>query len=66
MNIPVKACDEHLLRSSNTCIGASTLMKLLSNYCRKYDIKTSITVGIVGTFDTKINLYKVDNRSISN
>jgi nuclear GTP-binding protein len=44
----LKACDEHLLKSSNKCIGASTLMSLLSNYCRKHDIKTSITVGIVG------------------
>ncbi|CAF2427044.1 unnamed protein product [Rotaria sp. Silwood2] len=44
----LKACDEHLLKSSNKCIGASTLMNLLSNYCRKNDIKTSITVGIVG------------------
>jgi nuclear GTP-binding protein len=46
----LKACDEHLLKSSNKCIGASTLMSLLSNYCRKHDIKTSITVGIVGKF----------------
>ncbi|CAF0812350.1 unnamed protein product [Rotaria sp. Silwood1] len=44
----IKACDENLLKSSNKCIGASTLMNLLSNYCRKNDIKTSITVGIVG------------------
>lgn len=44
----IKACDEHLLKSSNKCIGASTLMNLLSNYCRKNDIKTSITVGVVG------------------
>ncbi|CAF3609799.1 unnamed protein product [Rotaria sordida] len=44
----IKACDEHLLKSSNKCIGASTLMNLLSNYCRRNDIKTSITVGIVG------------------
>ncbi|CAF4006695.1 unnamed protein product [Rotaria sp. Silwood2] len=44
----IQACDEHLLKSSNKCIGASTLMNLLSNYCRKNDIKTSITVGIVG------------------
>jgi nuclear GTP-binding protein len=36
------------MKSSNKCIGASTLMGLLSNYCRKHDIKTSITVGIVG------------------
>jgi len=44
----LKACDEHLLKSSNKCIGASTLMNLLANYCRNNDIKTSITVGIVG------------------
>ena len=46
----LKACDEHLLKSSNKCIGAPTLMNLLSNYCRKNDIKTTITVGIVGKF----------------
>ncbi|CAF3108508.1 unnamed protein product [Rotaria socialis] len=44
----IKVCDEHLIKSSNKCIGASTLMNLLSNYCRKNNIKTSITVGIVG------------------
>ena len=44
----LKACDEHLLKSSSKCIGAQTLMGLLSNYCRKNDIKTTITVGIVG------------------
>ncbi|CAF1931165.1 unnamed protein product [Rotaria magnacalcarata] len=44
----IKACDEYLIKSSNKCIGASTLMNLLSNYCRKNNIKTSITVGIVG------------------
>jgi len=48
VRVSLKACDEHLLKSSNKCIGATTLMNLLSNYCRKNDIKTSITVGIVG------------------
>uniref|UniRef100_F1L407 Guanine nucleotide-binding protein-like 3 homolog n=1 Tax=Ascaris suum TaxID=6253 RepID=F1L407_ASCSU len=30
------------------CIGAELLMKLLANYCRNKDIKTSIRVGVVG------------------
>jgi len=34
--------------SSTGCVGANTLLKLLGNYCRNKDIKTSITVGIVG------------------
>jgi hypothetical protein len=29
-------------------MGAATLMKLLGNYCRNKDIKTAITVGVVG------------------
>ncbi|XP_068713404.1 guanine nucleotide-binding protein-like 3 homolog isoform X1 [Montipora foliosa] len=36
------------LLSSSACIGADTLLKLLGNYCRNKDIKTTITVGIVG------------------
>lgn len=36
------------LLESNKCLGADILMKLLSNYCRNKDIKTSITVGVVG------------------
>ncbi|CAF0819025.1 unnamed protein product [Didymodactylos carnosus] len=48
INLSVKACNADILKSSNKCIGAATLMNLLSNYCRKNDIKTSITVGIVG------------------
>ncbi|UJR25249.1 hypothetical protein I4U23_006601 [Adineta vaga] len=48
VKVSLKACDEHMLRSSNKCFGAMTLMNLLSNYCRKNDIKTSVTVGIVG------------------
>jgi len=36
------------LLSSSECLGADTLMKLLKNYCRNNQIKTSITVGVVG------------------
>lgn len=36
------------LLSSSACIGADCLMKLLGNYCRNQDIKTVITVGVVG------------------
>uniref|UniRef100_A0A0K0D0T3 Guanine nucleotide-binding protein-like 3 homolog n=1 Tax=Angiostrongylus cantonensis TaxID=6313 RepID=A0A0K0D0T3_ANGCA len=34
--------------SSSKCIGADIVMKLLGNYCRNKDIKTSIRVGVVG------------------
>lgn len=33
---------------TSKCVGASTLMALLANYCRNKDIKTSIRVGVVG------------------
>lgn len=33
---------------SSVCLGAEVLMKLLGNYCRNVDVKTSITVGVVG------------------
>ncbi|XP_044162110.1 guanine nucleotide-binding protein-like 3-like protein [Bufo gargarizans] len=45
--VPVTQASEDLL-SSGACIGADCLMKLLGNYCRNQDIKTSITVGVVG------------------
>ncbi|XP_053552218.1 guanine nucleotide-binding protein-like 3-like protein [Bombina bombina] len=45
--VPVTQASEDLL-SSGACIGADSLMKLLGNYCRNQDIKTSITVGVVG------------------
>lgn len=34
--------------SSSKCIGADLVMKLLGNYCRNKDIKTSIRVGLIG------------------
>lgn len=38
------------LMKSSVCLGAEALMKLLGNYCRNIDVKTSITVGVVGRF----------------
>ncbi|KAG8447830.1 hypothetical protein GDO86_015076, partial [Hymenochirus boettgeri] len=45
--VPVKQASEDLL-NSGACIGAESLMKLLGNYWRNQDIKTSISVGVVG------------------
>lgn len=36
------------LFQSNECLGADTLLQLLKNYCRNLNLKTSITVGIIG------------------
>ena len=33
---------------SSACLGADVLLKLLGNYCRNANIRTSITVGVVG------------------
>ncbi|KAJ8404045.1 hypothetical protein AAFF_G00343950 [Aldrovandia affinis] len=46
-NVPVTQATAELLASS-ACVGAELLMKLLGNYCRNLDIKTTITVGVVG------------------
>jgi len=45
--VPVSMASKDIL-SSSSCVGADTLLKLLGNYCRSKDIKTSITVGVVG------------------
>lgn len=45
--VPTSMASSDLLQSSS-CIGAGTLLKLLGNYCRSANIKTTITVGIVG------------------
>ncbi|KAJ8260162.1 hypothetical protein GJAV_G00177810 [Gymnothorax javanicus] len=45
--VPVMQASSELLGSS-ACVGAEVLMKLLGNYCRNLDIKTTITVGVVG------------------
>ncbi|XP_051933285.1 guanine nucleotide-binding protein-like 3-like protein isoform X2 [Hippocampus zosterae] len=46
-NVSVTQAPSELL-SSSVCLGADCLMKLLGNYCRNLDIKTAITVGVVG------------------
>ncbi|KAM6927904.1 guanine nucleotide-binding protein-like 3-like protein [Xenentodon cancila] len=46
-SVPVTQAPKELLVSS-ACLGADCLMKLLGNYCRNLDIKTAITVGVVG------------------
>uniref|UniRef100_A0A3B4BY00 CP-type G domain-containing protein n=2 Tax=Pygocentrus nattereri TaxID=42514 RepID=A0A3B4BY00_PYGNA len=46
-HVPVTQATPELLGSS-ACVGAECLMKLLGNYCRSQDIKTTITVGVVG------------------
>ncbi|KAL2091305.1 hypothetical protein ACEWY4_013568 [Coilia grayii] len=46
-NVPISKATADLLGSS-ACVGAECLMKLLGNYCRNQDIKTAITVGVVG------------------
>ncbi|XP_028410839.1 guanine nucleotide-binding protein-like 3 homolog [Dendronephthya gigantea] len=45
--VPTSLASDGLL-STSQCMGAGTLMKLLGNYCRNKNIKTAITVGVVG------------------
>ncbi|ORX77046.1 P-loop containing nucleoside triphosphate hydrolase protein [Anaeromyces robustus] len=47
LNISSEIASESILNSSE-CIGADNLIKLLKNYCRNANIKTSITVGVIG------------------
>ncbi|KAF7727718.1 Guanine nucleotide-binding protein-like 3-like protein [Apophysomyces ossiformis] len=46
-SVSTDAATDKMLNSSE-CLGADTLVKLLKNYCRNVNIKTSITVGIIG------------------
>jgi nuclear GTP-binding protein len=36
------------LANTSQCLGGNELIQLLKNYCRSKDIKTSITVGVIG------------------
>ncbi|KAF5908711.1 guanine nucleotide-binding protein-like 3-like protein, partial [Clarias magur] len=45
--VPVNQATQELL-GSRACVGSDCLLKLLGNYCRIQDIKTTITVGVVG------------------
>lgn len=46
--INIQQLYEDEVLSNKRCLGAQHLMKILGNYCRNKDIKTSIKVGIVG------------------
>lgn len=43
----VQLASEDLL-SGSECLGADALVHLLKNYCRNSNMKTSITVGVIG------------------
>ncbi|KAK3608305.1 hypothetical protein CHS0354_030755 [Potamilus streckersoni] len=45
--VKISVASQDLMQSSH-CLGADVLMKLLGNYCRNKDIKTTIRVGVVG------------------
>ncbi|XP_063928048.1 uncharacterized protein LOC135141122 isoform X1 [Zophobas morio] len=45
--VPVEKASTSLLSSSET-LGADMLLKLLKNYCRSFDLKKTITVGVAG------------------
>ncbi|KAF9154087.1 Guanine nucleotide-binding protein-like 3 [Actinomortierella ambigua] len=46
-NISTQLATDDMLNSSE-CLGADQLVKLLKNYSRNVNIKTSITVGVIG------------------
>lgn len=46
-NSTVANTADRMLTSSE-CFGADELMKLLKNYCRNQNIKTAITIGVIG------------------
>ncbi|KAM6475743.1 guanine nucleotide-binding protein-like 3-like protein isoform 1-T4 [Liasis olivaceus] len=46
-HVPVTRASSDLL-GSGACVGADCLMKVLANYCRNQDVRTTITVGVVG------------------
>ncbi|RUS26217.1 P-loop containing nucleoside triphosphate hydrolase protein, partial [Jimgerdemannia flammicorona] len=46
-SIQTDIASEEILNSSE-CLGADTLVRLLKNYSRNQNLKTSITVGVIG------------------
>ncbi|KAJ2959818.1 hypothetical protein NQZ79_g4784 [Umbelopsis isabellina] len=46
-NMSADIANQDMLNSSE-CLGADQLIKLLKNYCRNLNMKTSITVGVIG------------------
>lgn len=53
------------LLATSACLGADTLLKLLGNYCRNKDIKTAITVGIVGMITWSFVLFPCRTFTVS-
>lgn len=45
--VPVTAAPEEVLAGSG-CVGADCLLRVLANYSRSQEVKTAITVGVVG------------------
>ena len=45
--VPIDLASNDFLHGSE-CLGAEMLIRLLKNYCRNLNIKSSITVGVVG------------------
>src|SRR6266498_3734083 len=44
----VSTASNNIIQNSNECLGADKLIALLKNYSRSLNIKTSITVGVIG------------------
>ncbi|NXP06986.1 GNL3L protein, partial [Thinocorus orbignyianus] len=47
--VPVASAAEGVL-SGGGCVGADCLLRVLANYSRSGEVKTTITVGVVGEF----------------
>jgi nuclear GTP-binding protein len=47
--LSLSASSSGLLQDTSECLGADSLIQLLKNYSRSLNMKTSITVGIIGT-----------------
>ncbi len=45
---PTKELSQKLVEGTSECLGADTLLQLLKNYTRNLNLKTAITVGIIG------------------
>lgn len=46
-HLPAATAPEEVL-SGGACVGADCLLRVLANYSRSGEVKTTITVGVVG------------------
>jgi len=46
--IPLKHLKNQIISNTTQCVGAGSLFKLISNYCKVRDQETPIVVGVVG------------------